>query len=190
MLVGMEIMKKLLKENMDTMFNYSLFITGNRERAMDLMQDTILNILKKKTPYQEQSYFKAWIFRVLKNNHINRIKKAGLANEINESDFSSTTDNVISHVFEDARTGPEKISDPILRQKILRAFRDMPSEFQDVCYLVEIEGAKYGEVAEQLDIAVGTVMSRLHRGRGFLRRALAEEAKELNIGRVGKVKNG
>lgn len=183
-----ETMKKLLKENMDTMFGYSYFITGNREKAMDLMQDTILNILKKKTPYREQDSFKAWIFRVLKNNHINRSKKVSLNAEINESAFE--TDNVISHVFEDSRATTEKISDPILRNRIVKAFSSMPDEFRDVCYLIEVEGLKYDETAEKLGIAVGTVMSRLHRGRDFLRKELVNEARELNIGKERRVRNG
>ena len=77
----MEKLKKLIKENLDTIFAYSKFITGNREDAMDLMQDTIVIVLKKSHLYKEQDSFKSWIFRILKNNYLNTIKKKSIQKE-------------------------------------------------------------------------------------------------------------
>lgn len=172
-------MKEILKNNLNTIFNYSLFITGNREKAMDLMQDTIVNLLNKKQPYQEQAAFKSWIFKVLKNNYINKYKRDNLHREINETDL--TKDSTMSFDFEDTVTDTEKTVDPFLREKILGAFSIMPVEYREVCYMIDVEGFSYEEASEQLDIPIGTVMSRLHRGRNFLQGKLNKEAVELRI---------
>ena len=178
-------MKKLLQDNIDTIFGYALFITGNREKALDLMQDTMVTVLRKTHLYTEQSGFKSWIFTILKNNYINTYKKANLHREITETDYLN--DNVISGVFEDKKSATN--SDPLLKDKIMSAFEQMPHEYKDVTYLVDVEGLKYEEVAESLSLPVGTVMSRLFRGREFLRKKLYAEAKEMNIVAEKKVRH-
>lgn len=173
-------MKKLIKTHLDTIFSYALFISGDRDKAMDLMQDTILTVLKKKELYNEQFAFRSWIFRVMKNTYINKYTKVSVSREINESTLSEN-ENIISNIFEDKNTRLDSISDPLLKERILSVFANMPQEYKDVSYLVDIEGFSYEEVSKDLGIPVGTVMSRLHRGRDYLRNKLLKEAKELRI---------
>ncbi len=173
-------LEELIKENLDVIFSYSLFITGNREKALDLMQDTIITVLRKKHLYKEQTYFKSWIFKVLKNNFINTLKKESIRNEINLTDISNEGEETPVFLNRD-NAGIEYLNDPILRSKIYEVFSDMPQEYKDVVTLVEISEMSYEEVSQALDIPLGTVMSRLHRGRMYLRKMLRKEAGELKI---------
>ncbi len=173
-------MEELLKENIETIFSYSLFITGNREKALDLMQDTIVTVLRKKHLYREESHFKSWIFKILKNNYINTLKKENIRNETFIADISKDGEETPMFLnFDDSSA--EFINDPILRSKITTIFASMPAEYKDVVTLVEVEGFSYEEVSEALEVPIGTVMSRLHRGRAYLRKMLRKEAGELKI---------
>lgn len=173
-------MEELIKNNLDTIFGYSLFITGNREKALDLMQETILTILRKKHLYQEQSHFKSWVFRILKNNYINMLKKESIRNETNLTDLSK--EGAASPLYlNDKESEIESLKDPILRMKINKIFSDMPLEYKEVVALVELEELSYDEVSKALEIPLGTVMSRLYRGRAYLRKMLRKEAGELRI---------
>jgi RNA polymerase sigma-70 factor, ECF subfamily len=173
-------MEQLIKDNLDTIFSYSLFITGNREKALDLMQDTIVTVLRKKHLYREESHFKSWIFRVLKNNYINAIKKENIRNETSLSDISKDGEETPVFINFD-NTGVESLSDPFLRSKVTAIFASMPEEYKDVVTLIEVEDFTYEEVSQALGIPIGTVMSRLHRGRAYLRKMLRNEAGELRI---------
>lgn len=184
-------MEKLLKEHLDTIFSYSLFITGNREKALDLMQETMVTVLTKKHLYAEESHFRSWIFRVLKNNYLNQIKKNAVRNEVYLNDISRENEEtpLFSSGFE-SRNLMEEMSDPILRDRIGAVFEEMPFEYKDVVILIEIEGSSYEEAARQLEIPVGTVMSRLHRARNYLKKSFRKEACELKIVSDRVRKNG
>lgn len=183
-------MEDLLKNNLDTIFNYALFITGNRENALDLMQDTIVTVLSKKHLYHEEMHFRSWIFRILKNNYINKIKRNAILNEVCCSDMiSDEYDDSRLIDFPDTQISPEDLSDPILKDKIRTVFENMPAEYREVTMLVEVEGLSYDEAAEALSIPVGTVMSRLHRSRNILKKAFRKEAVELKIIADREMKN-
>ncbi|HDT11165.1 MAG TPA: RNA polymerase sigma factor [bacterium] len=173
-------MEELIKNNLDTIFSYSIFITGNREKALDLMQETILTVLKKKHLYQERSHFRSWIFRVLKNNYINMIKKDNIRNETSLSDLSKEGEETPVYINVD-ESGMESLHDPILKTKINKIFYSMPIEYKEVVTLVELDELSYEDVSQALEIPLGTVMSRLHRGRAYLRKMLRKEAGELRI---------
>lgn len=170
-------MKQVLTAHLDLMFSYSLFITGNRDKALDLMQETIASLLTKKGVYEERDAFRTWIFRVLKNNWLNRIAKDMANREVTEATFRTEDDETID--FADPQTAQS--TDPLLREKLLTAFSQLPPDQHEVCYLVDIEGLSYDETAKRLAIPIGTVMSRLHRGREFLKTKLRREAAELRI---------
>lgn len=173
-------MENLLKNNLDTIFNYALFITGNREKALDLMQDTIVTVLNKRHLYNEESHFKSWIFRILKNNYLNQIKKETIKKEILLSDFANDGDD--SPLFLNEKNGSiDDLNDPILRERINTIISSIPMDYREIVIFIEIDGMSYEEVAREINIPIGTVMSRLHRGRSYLRKMLRKEAGELRI---------
>lgn len=171
---------KLLTGHLDTMFGYALFITGDRERALELLQDTAVSLLaKRELAYEERDAFRAWVFRVLRNNWLNRVSRDAARREIPDSDLRRAEDDegILS-----VTAGDDDIpGDPLLRDRVTAAFSQLPDDFQEVCYLVDVEGHAYEEVARILDIPIGTVMSRLHRGREFLKTKLLREAGELRV---------
>ena len=181
-------MEELLKANLDKIFNYALFITGNRDKALDLMQDTIVTVLSKKHLYKEEEHFRSWIFRILKNNYINKLKHDAVTGEISYSDLAKDDDDSVID-FPDTRISPEELSDPILKERIREVFEKMPEEYREVIVMIHIDGLSYEETAQTLSIPVGTVMSRLHRGRNLLKKVLGKEAEELNIVTMKEKKN-
>ncbi|HPM45552.1 MAG TPA: RNA polymerase sigma factor [bacterium] len=182
-------MEKLLKDNLETIFSYSLFVTGNRDKALDLMQDAIVTALSKKHLYKEESHFRSWIFRILKNTHLNNIKRAQIKKESYLADISKENEETPSFLMASLTT-LEEMSDPLLNQKMSQVLEIMPAEYKDAIILKEIEGLSYEETAKQLQIPVGTVMSRLHRARGYLKKAFRKEAVELKIVTERVKKNG
>lgn len=182
-------MEKLLKDNLETIFSYSLFITGNREKAMDLMQDAILTALSKKHLYKEEAHFRSWIFRILKNTHLNNIKRDYIKKEVYIADISTENDDLPLFLTSSSNT-IEDVNDPILKEKMSEVLEMMPLEYKDAIILKEIEGLSYEETARQLEIPVGTVMSRLHRARNYLKKAFRKEAVELKIVSEKVRKNG
>jgi RNA polymerase sigma-70 factor, ECF subfamily len=182
-------MEKLLKDNLETIFSYSLFITGNREKAMDLMQDAIVTALSKKHLYKEESHFKSWIFRILKNTYLNNIKREQIRKETYLSDISKENEETPSFLMSSANS-IEEMNDPLLKEKMSCVLETMPLEYKDAIILKEIEGLSYEETARQLEIPVGTVMSRLHRARNYLKKAFRKEAVELKIVSERVKKNG
>ena len=179
-------MKRLIEDNLDKIFGYSLFITGDREKALDLMQETIVTALTRQHLYKEESHFRSWIFRILKNNHLNNIKKENIRKEINFSD--AAPESTEEPLFLSKNGKGSYISDPILKEKISKVISSIPEEYREVIVFVEIDQLSYEETAQALEIPVGTVMSRLHRGRSLLRKMLRNEATELRIV-TKKVKN-
>jgi len=179
-------MKKLIENNLDKIFGYSLFITSDREKALDLMQETIVTALTKQHLYKEESHFRSWIFRILKNNHLNNIKKENIRKEINFSDAAPESNE--EPLFLNKNKNGTYISDPILKRKISEVISSLSQEYRDVIVFIEIDQLSYEETAQVLGIPLGTVMSRLHRGRSILRKMLRNEANELRIV-TKKVKN-
>ncbi|HSW61345.1 MAG TPA: RNA polymerase sigma factor [bacterium] len=182
-------MEKLLKDNVETIFSYALFITGNREKALDLMQDAIVTALSKKHLYKEESHFRSWIFRILKNTYLNNIKRDYIKKEVYLADISKENEDTPSFLMSSVNS-LEEINDPILKEKMENMLETMPLEYKDAIILKEIEGLSYEETAQQLQIPVGTVMSRLHRARGYLKKAFRKEAVELKIVSEKVRKNG
>ncbi len=178
LLRGKRDLRDLLSENLDLLFSYSLFITGRRDWALDLMQETIVHLLSKKgSVYEERESFRSWIFRVLRNNWINLIAKRSASRE---TAFSDLVDEESSS-FDECVASETGSGDPLLRDRLLAAFAELSPEQQEVCYCVDVEGLSYEETAKRLAIPIGTVMSRLHRGRAALQERLAPAATELRI---------
>ncbi len=175
-----ERLRDLLTANMDLMFSYALLITGRRDRALDLMQETIVSLLSKEGEiYEEREAFRSWIFRVLRNNWINHLAKPSFSRETPFSDFAEEQERPFGERLMTAAE-PER-EDPLLRDRLLAAFAELPAEQQEVCVCVDVEGLSYEETARRLGIPIGTVMSRLHRGRSALQARLFPAATEWRI---------
>ncbi|MCH9649099.1 MAG: sigma-70 family RNA polymerase sigma factor [Deltaproteobacteria bacterium] len=165
---------------MDSLFNTAFRMARNSEDAEDLVQETYLKAYKYYDKFQEGTNFKAWLFKILKNTFINSYRKKQQVPP--ESDFSDIEDSferlVSDEVTHRMRSPEEEFLANILNEDIQAALEALPSDFRMVVLLADIESFSYKEIADILGVPVGTVMSRLYRGRRLLEAALLKFARE------------
>jgi RNA polymerase sigma-70 factor (ECF subfamily) len=156
----------------DTLYRFALSRTGDSAEADDLVQETYLKAWDAFDSYESGTNCRAWLCRILRNTHINRIRSSSreyVTDEIPESTGAQTLPGWSFFDFE----APEDASWlKFTRQQIMSAFDRMPADFRSVVELADVEGFSYKEIADILSIPIGTVMSRLHRGRRVMREML------------------
>ncbi|MGQ9746749.1 MAG: sigma-70 family RNA polymerase sigma factor [Candidatus Caldatribacteriaceae bacterium] len=166
----------LLTPELGALFRTALRMTRNREDAEDLMQETIIKAFAAFDRFEEGTNFRAWIFKILTNTFINnyyRVREKQKLPSLEEME----EDVAFQPVFEGA-TPEEALLNTLTREDIVRAIESIPLEFRTVVVLTLVEGFSYKETAEILDIPIGTVMSRLHRGRKLLQKSLWEYSNQ------------
>ena len=171
----------------DALYNTAYRMTRNSEDAEDLVQETYLKAYKYYDKFQEGTNFKAWLFKIMKNTFINNYRKKQAAPP--QSDFADIEESFESQVSEEVT---RKVKDPeaellenVLDEDIQRALAELPEDYRMVVLLADLEGFAYKEIAEILDVPVGTVMSRLYRGRRRLEETMLRFAREHGYIREG-----
>ena len=158
---------------MNALYSAALGMTRNESEAQDLVQDSYLRAYRFFDKFERGTDFKAWLFKILKNIYISKYNKESRKPRM--VDFRS----VESSGFSKAGATPEnEIFDELLDDDIAIAMDALSEEFRLVIILSDLQGFSYKEVAEILDCPIGTVMSRLHRGRRLLRNKLYKYAKK------------
>ncbi len=164
--------------HMDALYNFALRLTKEKEDASDLLQETYLKAYRFFDKFQRGTNCKAWLFRIMKNSYINRYRKT---QKLPESiDFDSVSDFYHS-IKPQGETGNDlqlEVFDQLLGDQVVLAVEQLPSDFRTVVILCDLEDFTYEEIADFVDCPVGTVRSRLHRGRRLLRQYLADYAQE------------
>lgn len=170
--------------HMDILYNYALRMTGNADDARDLLQETFLKAYRFWDKYEKGTNVRAWLFRIMKNTYINLYRKA--VKEPDTVDYNDIQNfyNIIRENSADANDLQEKLFGHLLDDDVTKALESLPEEFRTVVILCDIEGLTYEEIAEFVECPVGTVRSRLHRGRKLLYAKLFEYAKKRGF--VGK----
>lgn len=157
----------------DLLYNYAVRMTNNTADAEDLVQETYMKAWRFWESFESGTNIKAWLFRILKNSYINRYRK-----EVREPDSVEYDDAYsMSAATPGANAGREIAFENMLGDEITAAVAALPVEFRTVVILCDIEGLTYEEVAEFMETPLGTVRSRLHRGRKLLRMSLADYAR-------------
>lgn len=163
----------------DQLFKTALRLTRNREDAEDLLQDTYLKAFRHWQSFAEGTNLKAWLFKILKNTFINLYRRR--KNLPPQADFAELEETLEGHIVEEPAASPEE---ELLRrswdQEVLAAVKALPHNYKVVVLLSDIEGYSYKEIAEILAIPMGTVMSRLYRGRKALEKALLAYGQRYN----------
>jgi len=157
----------------DALFGTALRLTRNRQDAEDLLQETYLRAYAHYDGFREGTNLKAWLFRILKNGFINgyRQKKAG-PREVDLERGDATFEAALEEVTPPASTPEDELVERTLDGDVARALAALPEDFRLVVELVDLQDFSYREVADILEIPLGTVMSRLYRGRRLLEEAL------------------
>jgi RNA polymerase sigma-70 factor (ECF subfamily) len=173
--------------HMDVLYNYGLRMTGNSDDARDLLQETFLKAYRFWDKFEQGTNLRAWLFRIMKNTYINLYRKE--SKEPNKVDYDEIEEyyDIVRDEASDPNDLQEKIFGQLLDDDVSKALESLPEEFRTVVILCDIEGLAYEEIAEFLQIPVGTVRSRLHRGRKLLYTRLYDYAKDR--GMIGKDTN-
>jgi RNA polymerase sigma-70 factor (ECF subfamily) len=154
--------------HMEVLYNYALRMTGNNEDAKDLLQETFLKAYRFWNKFEQGTNLRAWLFRIMKNTYINVYRKE--TKEPDKVDYEEIEGyyNLIRDQNSDDNDLQQKMFGQLLDDDVSKALESLPEEFRTVVILCDIEGLAYEEIAEFLQIPVGTVRSRLHRGRKLL----------------------
>lgn len=163
--------------HLDAMYNYALRLTGDQSDAEDLVQDTIVKAFRFFDSYEKGTNAKAWLFRILKNSFINNYRKHQKhPQEVDYDEVSSYYETVRAE-----RTDTSNLENLIFRNlmddNFTKALARLPEDFRTVVLLCDVDGFTYEEISNMLDVPIGTIRSRLHRGRNLLKTELYEIAK-------------
>jgi RNA polymerase sigma-70 factor (ECF subfamily) len=158
-------------------------LARNRAEAEDLVQDTLVKALRAKDQYEAGTNLKAWLLKILKNTFINRYRRSGLErNVLDGPDADPLADGWIGASTLRSMRDPEgQALRPILEREINDALDAIPEEFRLIVLLADVEELSYKEIADSVGCPIGTVMSRLHRGRRLLKTRLVEHARTIGI---------
>ena len=165
---------------MSSLYSGALRMTRNPADADDLVQETYLRAYRGFGGFQEGTNLKAWMYRILTNTYINAYRAK--QRRPDETDLGEVEDLYLYRRLgglEAARSGrsaEDELMDTFSEAEVKQAIEDLPENFRMAVLLADVEGFAYKEIAEILDIPIGTVMSRLHRGRKALQKALYEYA--------------
>lgn len=164
--------------HIDSLYNFALRMTGDPEDANDLVQETYMKAYRFFESFEKGTNCKAWLFRILKNSYINKYRKE--SKEPDKVDYDEIKEfyHTVKHSSLDSNDMQEKIFGELLDDEVARALESLPEDFKEVVQLCDIEGFTYEEIANMVDCPIGTVRSRLHRGRKILRDKLMEYAKQ------------
>ncbi len=158
----------------DQLFKTALRLARNADDAEDLLQETYMKAFRHYDSFQPGTNLKAWLFKILKNTFINEYRRRKLVPaQVEFGELEETFESALLSTGGAAVPTPEQeLIDSSLDGEVRRAVTSLPHNYKVVVLLADIEGYAYKEIAEILAIPVGTVMSRLYRGRRLLEKAL------------------
>ncbi len=155
----------------------ALRMTRNPSDAEDLVQETLLKAYSAFHQFTAGTNLRAWLYKILTNTFINTYRKnQRQPARVPGSAFQEDRHATVGPVAPAARSAETEALEHLADSDIIRALRDLPEEFKAAVYLADIEGYPYKEIARIMGTPIGTVMSRVHRGRSKLRRKLAAYA--------------
>jgi RNA polymerase sigma-70 factor, ECF subfamily len=168
---------------LDQLYGAALRMTRNPADAEDLVQETFTKAFAAFHQYRPGTNLKAWLYRILTNTYINSYRKK--QREPQQSHAEEIEDwqlaRAASHTSAGLRSAEAEALDHLPDSDVKDALQRIPDDFRQAVYLADVEGFAYKEIAEIMGTPIGTVMSRLHRGRSQLRDLLADYARERGL---------
>lgn len=174
---------------LDAVYRFSLRLTGgDTDRANDLVQETFLRAYRHWETYTRGTGCRSWLFTICRNAFLRGEEQRGRRPEVLEADLDFNAEAVASaSALDEIRTAdPERsFFDSFVDEEVIEAVQRLPPEFREAVVLSDLEGLSYNEVADVMQVPVGTVKSRLYRGRRMLGRALRDYAVDMGWIRGG-----
>lgn len=165
--------------HLDTIYSSALRMTGNTSDAEDLVQETFLKAYRFFHRFRKDSNCLAWLLKIMKNSYINRFRQKSREPVTVAGNPARPDQEIYTDAADMSGTPEDDVFDRLLDDDVEQAIRALPEEFKLVVMLSDIEGLQYKEIADILGCPVGTVRSRLSRGRRLLRKHLWAYAKNL-----------
>ena len=175
----------LAMEYMPALYSAALRMTRNPSDAEDLVQETYLKAYRGFGGFSEGTNLKAWLYRILTNTYINSYRASKRRPEI--TDVEDVEDLYLYHRLSHdtggdlGRSAEDVALDSFTDDEVKSAIESLPEAFRMAVLLADVEGFSYKEIAEITDVPIGTVMSRIHRGRRALQKALHEYAESRGL---------
>ena len=164
--------------HLDALYNFGLRLTADPNDAEDLVQDTIVKAYRFFSSYEKGTNAKAWLFRILKNSYINNYRKKSKKPQQVDYDEVATFYETIRAERTETSDLEDKMFRELIDDDISNALDEIPEDFRTVVLLCDVEDFTYEEIANMLDVPIGTIRSRLHRGRNLLKAQLTEYASK------------
>ncbi len=166
---------------LDQLYSAALRYTRSPADADDLVQETYAKAFDKFHQFRPGTNLKAWLYRILTNNYINRYRKQ----QRRPDEVSADADpefSLYDRIHETTEVAAEQqVLNRLTDAEVKQAMADLPEQYRIAVYLADVEGFSYAEIAEIMGTPIGTVMSRLHRGRSRLQKALYSYAVERGL---------
>jgi RNA polymerase sigma-70 factor, ECF subfamily len=175
--------EQLIETHLDGLFGVALRYTRDRALAEDLVQDTVVRALRFRDRFEPGTNFKAWVYTILTHTFIHRYRRQKREREILDGQNRVDVDRQLhSEQAREMAMRPETAYlENLLSDDVLKALDSIPEDFRTVVVLCDIEGLSYKDIADVVGCPVGTVMSRLYRGRRMLEGKLLGLAVEQGI---------
>lgn len=177
--------EEIAMRHIDSLYNMALRLVFNKEEAEDLVQETYLKAYRFFNTFEKGTNIKAWLFKILRNTFINKYRKTmSMPNEF----FYEDAESLNNHVTYDQEAKSEEPADTLeskytdlsnlMEDDVKHAIDSLPVEYREAILLSDVEGLSYKDIAEITNVPIGTIKSRLNRGRKLLQKSLREYAKE------------
>ena len=180
-------------EHIDSLYSMAIRLVFNKEEAEDLVQETYLKAYRFFDTFQKGTNIKAWLFKILRNTFINKYRKAvNLPSEIFYEDVESVNSNLSYKQESDSGELTDTLESKynelgnLMEDDVKRAIDSLPIEYKEAILLSDVEELSYSDIAEITNVPIGTVKSRLNRGRKLLQKSLWEYAKDRGFIKRGK----